>query len=67
MLAERDNDVKIQQAKSIFIECNVLSDTKELMLFYYSNAMEAISQLNLEESKKEPFIELADFLIQRDK
>ena len=67
MLAERDNDVKIQQAKSIFLECNVLSDTKELMLFYYSNAMEAISQLNLEQSKKEPFIELADFLIQRDK
>ncbi len=57
---------KIQQTKQLYDELNIVSETKKAMDAHYEIALEALNQVQVDESKKTILRDLADYLLVRE-
>lgn len=57
---------KIEKTKEIYNQLNIVLETKKEMDIHYEIALKALSEIQLEESKKSTLRDLADFLLVRE-
>lgn len=65
LLCENSED-KVQRVLKIFRDCDADNWAKELKQQYYDKALYHLDEIAVLSARKQPLIEIADFLIQRD-
>ena len=66
ILQESDFDQKIALAKHLFDVLNVRNVCKEIMNYHYEQAKTALEKIQIPASQKEPLLQLAAYLMERE-
>jgi len=61
-----DADEKIEKVKALYEKYNIKEIATKEMMDYYNSGIEALNNVSIEQEKKAPLQEIAEFLIQRE-
>ena len=66
LMTEEDHEKKVREVKEIYAELKIQEKAEKQMEKYYVAAMENLKSINVEDHKKEPLRNLANFLLSRE-
>lgn len=66
LMAETDYDKKVREVKAIYAALNIRDKAEKQMEHYYKIAMQKLDSIQVDEIKKEPLKNLANFLLSRE-
>jgi geranylgeranyl diphosphate synthase type II len=66
LLEEDDLELKVNRTRELFDHLKVKEQCRSLMNDYQDKAMNALNSIEIDDEKKAPLVELAQYLLQRD-